>query len=259
MKKLRYIMLVVFACVQALTVCAHYDKSPYAYCQNNPVNYVDPDGQDYWATNDPNQIRAFWNALGAGQTQYDFSGWSHATDAEFTSNLVYNDETHKYYTSYTEVDAKGYLNVVGRSFSANVIPVSFDGTGYIGAFAFEPFSDFRMFLTGGVENFGGTNWNVNSQGRLVGYAPVMGVVNPAFLPGVGMTKAIGEAKLLAKGAKLCREFGFSHSQKVYKLGNRYYSWDIDKHNGGVFKVFEKVGGKLKRIGTADENFKIFKR
>lgn len=259
MKKLRYIMLLVLAFVQALTVYAHYDKSPYAYCQNNPVNYVDPDGQDYWATNDPNQIRAFWNAIGAGQTQYDFSGWSHATDAEFTSNLVYNDETHKYYTSYTEVDAKGDLNVVGKSFSANVTPVSFDGTGYVGAFAFEPISDFRIYLTGGKENFGGTNWNVNSQGRLVGYAPIMGIIDPAMLPELAAAKAVGEARLIAKGARVCREFGFSHRQKVYKLGRKYYSWDVDKHNNGYFKVFEKNGGKLKRIGTVDENFNVFKK
>ena len=37
------------------------------------------------------------------------------------------------------------------------------------------------------------------------------------------------------------------------------SWDIDKYNGGYFKVFEKIGGKLKRIGTADEKLNIFKK
>jgi len=41
--------------------------------------------------------------LGSGQTQFDFSGWSHATDAEILGNLTYNDETNKFYTSYAEV------------------------------------------------------------------------------------------------------------------------------------------------------------
>ena len=50
-----------------------------------------------------------------------------------------------------------------------------------------------------------------------------------------------------------------HGQKVYKLGNKYYSWDIDKHNGGELKVFERKGGKLERIGTADENLNIYKK
>lgn len=39
---------------------------------------------------------------------------------------------------------------------------------------------------------------------------------------------------------------------------KYYSKDIDSHNGGVWKVFEAGGGKLKRIGTADESLTIFK-
>ncbi|MDR1371487.1 MAG: RHS repeat-associated core domain-containing protein, partial [Dysgonamonadaceae bacterium] len=58
--------------------------SPYAYCNNNPVRYIDPTGMDYWSTNDPAQIRSFFNALGSRTGQFDFSGWQHATDAEFT-------------------------------------------------------------------------------------------------------------------------------------------------------------------------------
>jgi len=201
---------------------------------------------------------AFWNAIGAGQTQYDFSGWQHATDATFSNSLVYNDETKRYYTSYSQV-VDGELTVVGKSFSANMTPVSFDGTGYVGAYAFEPISKFRTFLTGGVENYGGTNWYVNRQGRLVGYAPIMGVIDPSLLPEFAAAKIVGEAKLVAKGARVCREFGFSHNQKVYKLRRKYYSWDVDKHNNGYFKVFEKKGGELKRIGTVDENFDIFKK
>ncbi len=58
----------------------YYDTSPYVYCGNNPSNMVDYDGCDYWSTNDPEQIGTFLNALGSGQTQFDFSGWSHAKD-----------------------------------------------------------------------------------------------------------------------------------------------------------------------------------
>lgn len=32
-----------------------------------------------------------------------------------------------------------------------------------------------------------------------------------------------------------------------------------RSNGGVFKVFKQEGGRLKRIGTADENLNIFKK
>jgi hypothetical protein len=64
---------------------------------------------------------------------------------------------------------------------------------------------------------------------------------------------------LPKGFKLSKEFGKSHGQDVYKKGNYYYSKDIDSHNGGAWKVFEANGKRLKRVGTADENLKIFKK
>lgn len=64
---------------------------------------------------------------------------------------------------------------------------------------------------------------------------------------------------IPKDFKETKEFGKKHGQKVYKKGNKYYSKDVDGHNGGVWKVFEKSGGKLKRIGTADKNLNIFKK
>ena len=75
--------------------------------------------------------------------------------------------------------------------------------------------------------------------------------------GVSSTDHI--ATLLSKGAKLCKGFGTKHGEKIFKLGKKYYSFDNTKHNGGVYKVFEREGGNLKRIGTADENLNIFKK
>ncbi|MEM6817061.1 MAG: toxin C-terminal domain-containing protein, partial [Bacteroidota bacterium] len=63
---------------------------------------------------------------------------------------------------------------------------------------------------------------------------------------------------IPKGFKQVKDFGYQHGQKVYKYKGKYYSRDIDGHNGGVWKVFENVGGRLKRIGTADGNLNIFK-
>jgi hypothetical protein len=53
--------------------------------------------------------------------------------------------------------------------------------------------------------------------------------------------------------------GRKHGEKVYKLGNLFYSVDNTSHNGGIYKVFKQEGGKLDRIGTADENLNIFKK
>ena len=63
---------------------------------------------------------------------------------------------------------------------------------------------------------------------------------------------------IPEGFKQVKDFGYQHGQKVYSYKGKYYSRDIDGHNGGVWKVFENLGGRLKRIGTADGNLNIFK-
>ena len=42
----------------------------------------------------------------------------------------------------------------------------------------------------------------------------------------------------------------SHGQKVFKIGNRYFTPDVDGHIGGVWKEFDRQGN---RIGTLDVN------
>ena len=64
---------------------------------------------------------------------------------------------------------------------------------------------------------------------------------------------------IPKDFKETKEFGYNHGQKIYKFNGKYYSKDVDAHNGGEWKVFEKVVGRLKRIGTADKDLNIFKR
>jgi len=87
----------------------------------------------------------------------------------------------------------------------------------------------------------------------------------AMVPIVGWpatgTKLVkkGVAKFIPKGFKQTKKFGYLHGQKVYEYKGLYYSKDIDSHNGGVWKVFEEINGKPKRIGTADENLNIFKK
>lgn len=38
-----------------------------------------------------------------------------------------------------------------------------------------------------------------------------------------------------------------------------YYLNLRGHNGGVWKIFEKKGNDLQRIGTADNTLKIFKK
>ncbi|UTA66949.1 toxin C-terminal domain-containing protein [Emticicia sp. 21SJ11W-3] len=76
---------------------------------------------------------------------------------------------------------------------------------------------------------------------------------------VGVELAKNAKSVIPKGFTQTKKFGYQHGQKVYEYKGKYYSKDVDSHNGGAWKVFEEVGGKLKRIGTADENLNIFKR
>ncbi|WP_286438867.1 RHS repeat-associated core domain-containing protein [Bacteroides acidifaciens] len=173
--------------------------SPYSYCDSNPVNRIDPDGMDYWSTNDRNQIFSFINAVNTGMTQFDFSGWHHATDAEFLDDLVYNDEKKKFYSNYSEI-INGEVNIIGVSFDANIKPVTFSGFGYKGAFVYEPLKGFWLkanhFLEGTQYFDGIVTWQVNLDGRITGLAPKIG-----FPPLVGKGKGfkVGSGKSSTKG------------------------------------------------------------
>jgi Novel toxin 21 len=42
----------------------------------------------------------------------------------------------------------------------------------------------------------------------------------------------------------------SHGQKVFKIGNYYFSLNVDTHSGGVWKEYDRRGN---RVGTLDVN------
>ena len=203
--------------------------NPYVYCAGNPVRYVDPDGMDYWSTNDKEQIIAFLNSINVGLSQFDFSGWHHATDAQFTGNLTYNDITHKYYTSYTDV-INGQFTVIGLSFDANITPVSHSGIGYPGAFVNKPLSGFwqklNHYLNGTKYYDGYFTWDVNEDGRIIGMAPLTGTPPIVSLAGKsGML--IKYASKLGRKTKMGRPIGkMSGNRAVQKeqidaLCNKY--------------------------------------
>lgn len=183
--------------------------NPYVYCAGNPVRYVDPDGKDYWSTNDREQIEAFLGTIHKGLSHFDFSGWQHATDAEITGKLTYNDITHKYYTSYSDV-IDGQITVVGLSFDANIKPTTHNGIGYPGAFVYQPLIGFwqklNYFLNGSTYNDGYFNWKVNEEGRIIGIAPLTGTPPIVSLAGKsGML--LKNAGKLGRKAKMGRPIG----------------------------------------------------
>ncbi len=200
----------------------YYSTSPYAYCGNNPSNMVDPDGCDYWYTNDPEQIRAFVNAVGSGQTQFDFSGWDHVTDAEFGANLVYNDETHKFHMSYAEVK-DGELVVTAKSFPADLTPVSFSGKGYEGAFVYKPITNPLLKIAYAFDPLtyydGFLNWTCNTQGRITGVAPIMGMPPAVGFRGGKQFQKMGKAIGKMSGNRNVQDKQVRSLAKKYKLSD----------------------------------------
>ena len=99
----------------------YYGITSYSYCGNNPVNYIDPFGMDYWSTSDPNEISRFLGTLhfdnGSIFEIFNFDSWNHATDSEFTGNLTFNDQTNTFYSSYGVVE-NGVPTSVGISVKA---------------------------------------------------------------------------------------------------------------------------------------------
>ena len=59
---------------------------PYAFCGNNPINRVDPNGMSYSTASDPEAIRRALEAVQNGQIP-DTSNWDTMTDTEYLDIL----------------------------------------------------------------------------------------------------------------------------------------------------------------------------
>jgi hypothetical protein len=84
---------------------------------------VDPDGKDYWSTNDPGEIQRFISSIETSRNAFEyfnFSSWDHARDADFTGNLTFNDKTNTFYSSYNTIE-NGELVVHGVSIKAQSV------------------------------------------------------------------------------------------------------------------------------------------
>ena len=92
--------------------------SPYAFCGNNPMNRIDPDGMDWWSTSDPDEIERFMNTVKQSTTfgdptstkyheDFDLNNWDRATDSQFSrGKLSYDDFNERFLVSVPGINGE---------------------------------------------------------------------------------------------------------------------------------------------------------
>ena len=194
--------------------------SPYHFSGNNPVNYIDWNGMDYWGTNNPAEIERFWGALaeqGANTLEeFDFSSWeNHISDKEFldqvASSLWFDDEDRKFYSYYGLV-INNVATVRGLSFPELRSGVSLNSAYYdsharldFGGEWYKKASgkanqdytlDALLFPIGKLGTVSkGLNWVGKTLGSLFQRSVYLKLSNKAVEKGVNFVMSQGETKL----------------------------------------------------------------
>lgn len=185
----------------------------YSYVNNNPLTKNDPDGHMECAGGQHNWVWCAAHALGLVETA-----------AEHQANQL--KEAHNFLAAngLDAIKVNGHWQPVGSSSNDDI------------ASWWKDYNDkYRDALNQGLTP-------ASAMGALAGR-----------IGGGGSRLTNAQVSDLAKasGMEPVKDAPFdSHGQKVFKMGNRYFTPDVDSHSGGVWKEFTRQGT---RVGTLDVN------
>ncbi len=220
----------------------------YAYCAGNPVNRIDPSGENWKDT---------LYGIGEAIDQNNFGGLF----GKFADWLIKDggsiDSEYDYYLGRVTGDVISYL-IGGGTSAAGIMEIL--GSIVVGGGI--TVSSSGTLTAGGM--------SIIVEGAAAGTATVVygNATMSMALSNLGddYAKMKQASNKLSKSqiAEAAKKLGFektnhiSHGQTVYynKKTHKYISYDVDGHNGGVWKMadsVEKLANKNTRLGTYDIN------
>ena len=162
----------------------YYSWSPYAYCANNPLRFIDPTGMDFWTTSDPDEIASFLKAITARPSSaistFNYGSWNYTSDDIFldsfySDGLTYDDENNSFnlVTGIQKQDSES-----STGFAYGIINVSFPDLDYKSSYnrflpEYTPLGNEHILIKSGTYAQGG-----GIKPLYIEFGAILGLSNP---------------------------------------------------------------------------------